>query len=205
LLRLTVWRVCSLKSEVTPLPPNLRKSCLQPRFILNKNRFLHNQLILRRNMSNQIDQTDFTNNLYAILEETFETHHGVYLDKGDSLFNTLAGINAAEASQPVGGKCATLAAQVAHVNFYLEVLESYTQGQNPGKVDWGEIWQTMGAVTPEEWEQLIHNLRQTYERIMTMLRGFEQWDEDGIGGAMAMAIHTAYHLGEIRQALCTLR
>ena len=156
-------------------------------------------------MSKQISESDFTNNLYAILEETFEAHHGVYLDKGDSLFLTLAGITADEASQPVGGKCATLAAQVAHVNFYLEVLEIYTQGQQPGKVDWGEIWRTVGAVTQAEWEQSIQELRQTYERIMAMLRGFEQWNEDSIGGAMAMAIHTAYHLGEIRQALCTLR
>jgi hypothetical protein len=156
-------------------------------------------------MSKQINETDFTNNLFAILEETFETHHGVYLDGGDSLFNTLTGISAAEASRPVGGKCATLAAQVAHVNFYLEVLESYTQGQSPGEVDWGEIWQTVEAVTTEEWDKLIEELRQTYHRIMTMLRHFEQWNEDAIGGAMAMAIHTAYHLGEIRQALCTLR
>ena len=27
----------------------------------------------------------------------------------------------------------------------------------------------------------------------------------GIGGAIATVVHTAYHLGEIRQALCTLK
>jgi hypothetical protein len=34
----------------------------------------------------------------------------------------------------------------------------------------------------------------------------ENWnDEDTIGAALAIVVHTAYHLREIRQALCTLR
>ncbi|NJL94045.1 MAG: hypothetical protein HC915_10090 [Anaerolineae bacterium] len=31
------------------------------------------------------------------------------------------------------------------------------------------------------------------------------WERDRIGGALAMLMHNAYHLGEIRQALCTLK
>ena len=72
-------------------------------------------------MSNKIDQEHITQNLFDILDEAFVTHHGIFLDRGTSLFETLETITAAEASIPVGGKCATLAAQVAHVNFYLEV------------------------------------------------------------------------------------
>jgi hypothetical protein len=48
---------------------------------------------------------------------------GIYLDKGTSMFETLAGISAEEATIPVGGKCATLDAQVKHVAFYLDVLD----------------------------------------------------------------------------------
>jgi hypothetical protein len=49
-------------------------------------------------------------------------------------------------------------------------------------------------------------LKETYTRVLGMLRGMEDWDsENVIGGAMAIIIHTAYHLGEIRQALCTLK
>jgi hypothetical protein len=33
----------------------------------------------------------------------------------------------------------------------------------------------------------------------------EKWDDETIGGSMAIIVHTAYHLGEIRQALCTLK
>lgn len=153
-----------------------------------------------------IDQELFVREYFAILEETFETHHGIFLDKNTSLFETLSTLTATEASQPVGGKCASLAAQVAHVTFYLEVLERYILTQDTGKVDWGEIWRTVKAVTPEEWTTLQQQLRQTYQRVRGMLQGSAVWNAEAtIGGALAIVVHTAYHLGEIRQALCTLR
>ena len=43
----------------------------------------------------------------------------------------------------LGGQCATLAAQVAHVTFYLEVLERYILNEEAGVVDWGVIWRTV--------------------------------------------------------------
>ena len=157
-------------------------------------------------MTKQIDQALFATELFDILDETFVTHHGIFLDKGTSLFQTLATINAAEASRPVGNKCASLAAQVAHVNFYLEVLERYLLTGQSGDVDWGEIWRTVEAVTPDEWAVLNDQLKATYERVVTLLRGFESWEEEGrIGGALAIVVHTAYHLGEIRQALCAIK
>jgi hypothetical protein len=153
-----------------------------------------------------IAQDRFTNTLYEFLEETFETHHGIFLDKGTSLFETLEQFDATEASQPVGGQCATLAAQVAHVTFYLEVMERYIKAEPLGKVDWGEIWRTVGAVTPDEWAGLKATLNQTYARVKAMLRARENWDDAiPISGALAIVVHSAYHLGEIRQALCTLR
>ena len=157
-------------------------------------------------MNKVIDQELFTKTLFDLLDETFETHHGIYLDKGTSLLDTLDTIHAPEASRPVGGKCASLAAQVAHVTFYLEVLERYLLNLETGKVDWGEIWRTVREVTPDEWDSLKQQLKQTYQRVFAMLRGFESWnDETRLEGALAIVVHTAYHLGEIRQALCTLK
>lgn len=148
----------------------------------------------------------FRQTLLLILDETFETHHGIYLDKGTSLLTTLDGITADQASQPVGGQCATLAAQVAHVTFYLDVLERYMLRQQIDQVDWGEIWRTVGAVTPEAWLALRQQLADSYRRIDARLRAQESWDDENlIGGALAITVHTAYHLGEIRQALCMLR
>lgn len=159
-------------------------------------------------MTAQIKQANFTTNLFDLLDETFENQNqnSAYLDRGTSLYETLATINASEASRPVSATCATLAAQVAHVNFYLETLERYILKQDSGKIDWGEIWRTVKEVTPDEWAALQQQLRTTYQRIVAMLRQLETWDdEDTIGGALAIVVHTAYHLGEIRQALCTLK
>lgn len=156
-------------------------------------------------VNKMIRQEDFLNNLFALLDETFENHHGIFLDKDNSLFPTLETITAEEASIPVGGKCASLAAQVAHVTFYLEVLERYVVYNDQSRADWGLIWRTIEKVTPEEWDEYKRKLQDAYRRIEKMFRENPVWNDDSIGGAMAIVVHTAYHLGEIRQALCTLK
>ena len=154
----------------------------------------------------QIQASEFTKALYSLLDETFDNVQGFYLDKGTSMFETLATITAAEASIPVGGKCATLAAQVKHVAFYLDVLEKTVRTQQFEKQDWGKIWRETSAVTPAEWEEIKAELRQSYDRIKTLIYDTPVWPtEFEIGGAIATIVHTAYHLGEIRQALCTIR
>jgi len=162
--------------------------------------------MIKNQLSNKIDQELITQNLFDILDEAFVTHHGVFLDRGTSLFETLETITAAEASIPVGGKCATLAAQVAHVNFYLEVVEDYILNKERDNVDWGEIWRRVNKVSTEEWTAYQAQLKETYQRVISMLKNLEDWNDDRpIGGALAIAIHTAYHLGEIRQAMCVVK
>lgn len=157
-------------------------------------------------MSTTIEAGHFTSALYGLLDETFDNVQGYYLDRGTSFFETLATISADEASIPVGGKCATLAAQVKHVTFYLDVLERVVRTQQFERQDWGKIWRETTAVTPEEWDALKLALRVSYERIKALINDTPAWSsETQIGGAMATIVHTAYHLGEIRQALCTLR
>ena len=156
-------------------------------------------------MGQQIQQEHVLNSLFALLDETFENHHGIYLDENTSLFQTLGTVSAEEASIPVGSKCASLAAQVEHVNFYLEVMERYIFQNDIGRVDWGEIWRRVEKVTPEEWDTSREKLENTYRRIDEALHEMDAWNEDNIGGAMAIVVHTAYHLGEIRQALCALK
>lgn len=157
-------------------------------------------------MTTTITTTIFTTELFDLLTETFERVGGMYLDRGTSLFETLATISAAEASIPVGGQCATLAAQVEHVRFYLDVLEQVLTGHEIGKVDWGEIWRTVGAVTPAEWQASQERLVATYQRVRTTMEGIENWDHDwAVSAALSIVVHTAYHLGEIRQALCIVK
>ena len=161
---------------------------------------------MNNRLSTKIDQENIVQDLFDVLDETFVKHHGIFLDKGTSLFETLETITAEEASIPVGGKCATLAAQVAHVNFYLEVLEAYILNKEIGKVDWGDIWRRVNKVSAEEWKAYQDQLKETYQRVLSTLQNVENWnDERPIGGALAIAVHTAYHLGEIRQAMCVVK
>ena len=142
-------------------------------------------------MSEQIKAEDFMNNLFNLLDERFENHHGIYLDKDTCLFRTLELVTAQEASIPVGGKCASLAAQVAHVAFHLEVLERYLLNDDSTPTDWGEVWRTIGKVTPEQWDDLKHTMKETYRRIDKMLHDIQKWNEDTIGGSLAIVVHNA--------------
>jgi hypothetical protein len=153
-----------------------------------------------------IQPEHFAKALIDLLDETMDHAHGFYLDGGTSLFETLATISAAEASISVGGKCATLAAQVKHVAFYLDVVDKSVRDPSTPQADWGEIWRTVSRVLPDEWQAIQAELRRNYNRILTLIQEFTAWPSDfEIGGAIAIIAHTAYHLGEIRQALCTLK
>ena len=103
-------------------------------------------------------RSQFLQNLDTILEEVFEKVHGYCLDKNTSLLETLAGITHEQASVPVGGQCATLAAQLKHTTFYLQVIENSMRDPKSPRVDWGEIWQSTGSVTAEEWRDLVNAL-----------------------------------------------
>jgi hypothetical protein len=99
-----------------------------------------------------------------------------------------------------------LAAQVKHVAFYLDVTVRSVREPGFGPVDWGEIWGTVSQVTPEEWRHIQAELMASYDRILALIRDMPAWpSEDHIGGALAVIAHSAYHLGEIRQALCILK
>jgi hypothetical protein len=154
-------------------------------------------------MDGQVPVETLRGELLAVLEEIFAKVHGYLLDPGDAFFETLAGISAQEASRPVSTSCASLAAQVNHVRFYIDViLEIVASG--PRKTDWAASWR-VGPVSDAEWQDLIDRLRASYAQAQTFVRTCETWDEDALGGAIALVGHCAYHLGQIRQSLCLLR
>jgi hypothetical protein len=146
----------------------------------------------------------FATAVLEILDETFDTHHGYFLDKHDSLFETLSGISAGAASRPVSATCASIAAQVHHTTYYLDVLR---QDLDPNHVmpkpDWDGSWE-VPPVNDDEWAALIDQMRVAAEQTMAAIRTTTEWTEDSAGAAVVMAVHTAYHLGQIRQSLCTL-
>jgi uncharacterized damage-inducible protein DinB len=156
-------------------------------------------------MTEQLSLDRLTTDLASLLDETFHTVHGHYLDKHTSLFETLATISAEEASQPIGDHCATLAAQVNHIRVYIEVLERYMRGEEVGQTDWATSWRVSG-VDDAEWDSLKERLAVAYQSMRATMRGVTNGDrEDAMSGTLAILVHTAYHLGEIRQALCTIK
>ncbi len=147
----------------------------------------------------------FVTAILEILDETFDTHHGYYLDRGTSMFETLATISAAEASRPVSATCASIAAQVNHTAYYLDVLrQDLDPTHTIDKVDWQESW-NVPPVNDDEWAAMVQALRAASDKVVAAIKATTSWNEDSAGAAVVIAVHTAYHLGEIRQALCTIQ
>jgi len=148
-----------------------------------------------------VNVVDIRETLSTFLTETFESGNNpegtMYLDRGVGLFDSVANLSAEQASRKVIPGGTTVAAQVNHSSYYLEVLESYIQGETPEK-DWPGSWQPQ-RVDEAAWQALKDKLKTTYERLSATLQSQDDWDklEDGF----AIAIHTAYHLGAIRQML----
>ena len=139
-------------------------------------------------MAELIEPKAFQNVLLDLLDETFENHHGIYLDKHNGLLETLELVSSEEASIPVGGKCASLAAQVAHATFYIESFERFALQGDDSPRDWNLIWRTVEKVTPEEWQDYKSKLKAAYQRMDKLFRENPTWNEDTMGGALAGSV-----------------
>jgi hypothetical protein len=148
----------------------------------------------------------FKKPLLKCLDETFSKVHGIFLDKGTTLFETLESITPAEASEKISPASATIAAQVDHARLYLDVLDEYLHNKEVGTTNWREIWETVGSVNDEQWEQIKTRLRDSHDKVLATINSFAAWDGDHeISGALAILTHTAYHLGGIRVTLGAIR
>ena len=148
-----------------------------------------------------VSASHFSENLFAILSETFERTSGIYLDRGTDFFSTLAALSAEQASSPVLG--VSVAAQVVHTAFYLRAMERYFEGFT-GKTDWTESW-TVQSLSEPEWDALQAQLRDDYRRVTQKIHAVTDWDEDALDFAMTVTIHSAYHLGAVRQLVKAVR
>lgn len=148
-----------------------------------------------------IAQEDFTNSLFQLLKETFEGPPpevgSAYLDKGGGLFQTLDELTAEAASISVRPGAPTIAGHCEHARFYVMALYDFMRGATD-KIDWRRSW-LVQTVTPSEWDELKEQLRAAYTTVTEHLRTVEAWGDDEVGDAMAILVHTAYHLGAIRQ------
>lgn len=149
----------------------------------------------------------FVASFFQLLEETFEgpppDTGSAYLDKGAGLFQTLDALTAESASVSSRPGAQTVAAHCEHVRFYVLALHDFIRGAT-AKIDWSQSW-LVRTVTPAEWDDLRASLRQAYADLAGHLRALEHWGDEEIGDGLAVIVHTAYHLGAIRQLAHALR
>lgn len=146
---------------------------------------------------------EFRAALIGTLEEAFDNVHGYFLDRGDSFFETLAAISAAQASQSLGPRSANIAAKVNHTRVYLDGVIANAEAGEFIPVDWEASW-AVGEVDDAAWQDLVDRLSETWGRFRQLATTNEQWPLPVLGGAFGVVAHTAYHLGEIRQALAVV-
>jgi hypothetical protein len=146
-----------------------------------------------------ITDKNLTRALQLLLEETFVKHHGMFTNKGTSLFETLEAISAEEASVVRGRDAETIAGHVYHATFYLVVVQNYLRNINRDHADWDQSW-VVKAVTDTQWTQLKADLRAEYDRVMAYLDEVDDWgQEDLLEGVLGILAHNAFHLGAIRE------
>jgi len=152
-------------------------------------------------MSQTIDSEKVKELAFTLLEEAFVKVNGIFLDGRTSLMETLAGISAAEASRPITEDGTTIASQVDHLRFYIRVSLDYIDGKQTGKADWQGSWKRK-VVSDAEWDTLRQEVTDDYRQLLTHLKNLPDWNDDNrLGGILGIVVHTAYHLGAIRQIM----
>ncbi|MBI5867209.1 MAG: DinB family protein [candidate division Zixibacteria bacterium] len=149
-------------------------------------------------MSDKITNEQFTKQILASVREAFEKPDGVFLDRGTSLFETLAGISCEQASRPLLDGGTTIAGHVFHTCFYLQVTIDYLEDRLNRKIDWKDSW-IISTRNNSEWSELRGQLEREYATVIAYLSGVTDWTDLRILGALGILAHTAYHLGAIRQ------
>ena len=140
--------------------------------------------------------------LLYLLRETCEGspegRPSAYLDRGVGFLSTLHPLTAANASREFHGT--TIAAQTEHAKFYLDRLCEFLEGHTE-RVNVEDSW-LIETVNDKEWDALRETVRTTYEKTLLCLSdGQRVWKGPDIGAAIGEIVHTAYHLGAIRQMI----
>ena len=153
------------------------------------------------NDKTSINRDAFLRDVLFILRETFEGspegQSSAYLDRGVSVFSTLDGLSAEESSVRINST--SVAAHTEHAKFYLDRLVEFIEGRKE-KVHWEQSW-LIETVSTEEWDILRAGMKKSYDNVLRCFSEITDWNEETLGGAIAIIAHTAYHLGAIRQIM----
>lgn len=148
--------------------------------------------------------------LNSLLAEIFDGPHGqeaYVLNPGDpGLLRQLDAIDASTASKrPMAGKT-TIASHVDHLYYGLAMLNRWVAGDpNPwAGTDPNASWNRT-AVNEEQWRTLRNTFREEAGKWRELVAARTDWDNMSATVAISTAVHTAYHIGAIRQILIGLQ
>ena len=136
------------------------------------------------------------------LGEEFDTVIGMFLDPGDTLWDSLNDLTAEQASIPIHTGSNSIAGQVNHLNFYLDVMKLYLIGEEPDRPDWSIPWKVV-EVDDEQWAELKQGLRHRQLELYALIDAAPDEiyaNEDFLTGSYGIVAHLAFHLGQIRHA-----
>ncbi len=146
-----------------------------------------------------------TGEILNVLKEAFEGagESSYFTDSGPEagLFGTVASLDAATASRPLGGS--SIAAHVHHVNFGLEVSAAWIRGDRAQR-DWNESW-SVARVDESRWSDLRQTLQARYTELLDAVEEHSADGTESMGGTVGALAHVAYHLGAIRQKIAVTR
>jgi len=121
------------------------------------------------------------------------------------MLKSLDKLTAEEASaiSPAGG--ASIAAHVEHLCYGLQLLNRWSQGENPfAGADYTASWRRT-KVSEEEWTSRRETLRREVYLWREAIKRPRDVSDFELTGTVASIVHLAYHLGAIRQMNRSIR
>jgi hypothetical protein len=122
------------------------------------------------------------------------------LNPGDpGLLRSLERLSAVSASAAPSNGGSSIAAHVDHLRYGLQLLNRWSQGEDPfADADYSLSWRR-GTVSSTEWTTLLNELRAEARKWYEAAAQPRELDEIELTGVLASVAHLAYHLGAIRQ------
>jgi hypothetical protein len=115
------------------------------------------------------------------------------------LLRSLRKLSAEEASAVGAGGGATIAAHVDHLRYSHQLLNRWSQGENPfAEADYAASWK-ISKVNKTEWRELLETLEEELVRWNETLHQPRDLTPVELRGVVSSVVHLAYHLGAIRQ------
>jgi len=139
-----------------------------------------------------------------LLKETFEGPSGpsTYFIDNDpkaGLFGAIDSLSPSEASRSARPGAPSIAGQVHHIAFHLEMSSAWMRGDHADR-DWTQSW-SIREVDAKEWDALRRRVRAEYEKLVRAIREEPVAAGEALPTTLGAVAHAAYHLGEIRLRL----